>query len=74
MLSSHFLVSQLAGLNGPVDRALGLYLCFQAQSPLPIKPGLDLLWGVEVSVQRPELSPPTEKRILPKVLKMVSFL
>ena len=38
-----------------------LCLCFQAQSPLPAKPGLYLLWAVETSVQRSELPPPTEK-------------
>ena len=38
-----------------------LCLCFQAQSPLPEKPGLYLLLGGEASLQMPELPfPPKE--------------
>ena len=63
----------LAGLNGPVDGALGAMSVLPGSKPTTSETRTYLLWGVETSVQRPELPPPTEKKMA-KVLKMVSFL
>ena len=70
IMSCYELMVQICGsstymVEWPSSWGIGvLCLCFQAQSPLPEKPGLYLLLDRKASLQRPELPLPQKKLIV----------